>query len=133
MINKHLTADLKEYIQAHIQLLPSQNSSSISPLEADERASQLLIAKAYLAEVRLSHMTDLSRETTIATCKYNEVMNNSLGKVTEKKAGAEASPEYTQARESLEDRDNFVKYLNALIDIFQDGHIQLRQMKNRMM
>jgi hypothetical protein len=132
MNNKHLDTIIVSYLEEHTKLLPC-SGELISPMDCEVRASRLLIAKAYLSQKRLEHLAELSRESTIEIMRYNEAMNNAQGKVTEKKAVAEANKDYTDAREAKEDRDNFIKYLSAMIEVYEQGHIHLRQMAARMM
>jgi len=48
--------------------------------------------------------------------------------MTENKMTAEASKEYTEAREDLEGIENDLSYLKSYYDIFRDAHIFYRQM-----
>lgn len=117
--------EMKEHLAKYSSLLPVAGSISIP--EAERRAGEFLMAMATIAEWRHVLSEDKIKLLSVQTAIYSEQM--SLGKaktVTENKLTAEASKEYTQAREELERIENDISYLKAYYEIMINGHIFYR-------
>lgn len=119
--------DMKEYIERYRLLLPV--GTSISYTEAERRAGEFLSAQATITDWRHSFSEDKIRLLSIQTAVYAEQMSKGTAKtVTENKLTAEASLEYTKAREELERVENDISYLKSYFDIFSAAHVFYRQM-----
>lgn len=119
--------ELKQLIGKYEELLPV--GTSISYTEAERRAGEFLSAMATVTNVKHLLNSDKIRLLSIQTAVYAEQMSKGTAKtVTENKLTAEASEEYTKAREDLENIDNDISYLRAYYDIFNNAHIFYRTM-----
>jgi hypothetical protein len=119
--------EIKEYIQRFESLLPV--GTSISYTEAEKRAGEFLAAQAMITNWRHLLSTDKIRLLSVQTAVYAQQMLKGTAKtVTENKLTAEASEEYTSAREALEQIENDLSYLKAYYDIFNNAHIFYRGM-----
>lgn len=117
----------KDDIEGYAKLLPV--GTSISYTEAEKRAGMFLEAMAYVTNIRHILSSEKIKLLTIQTAVYAVEMNKGTAKtVTENKMMAEASDDYTKAREELEEIDNDLSYLRAYYDIFNNGHIYYRSM-----
>lgn len=120
-------SDFKEYIEKYQALLPV--GTSISYTEAEKRAGLFLEAQATITDWRHTLSSEKIRLLSVQTAVYAEKMAAGTAKtVTENKLTAEASAEYTKAREDLEHIENDLSYLKAFYDIFQNAHIFYRTM-----
>lgn len=118
---------IKEYIAKYESLLPV--GTSISYTEAERRAGEFLAAMATAVNFKHILTTEKIALLTIQTAVYAQQMSKGTAKtVTENKLTAEASSEYTEAREALEGIDNDIAYLKAYYDIFNNAHIFYRAM-----
>lgn len=100
----------------------------ITTFEAEERASSFLIVTAEL--LKYIHYLDLKgiKAESVSTATYHKSMHLTDSKnVTEKKAAAEADPDYIKSREEAEEYSSDIKYLKGMVDIFKDAHIMWRQ------
>lgn len=119
--------DVKEFIAKYSALLPV--NKSISFTEAERRAGEFLSAMATITEWRHAFSEDKIKLLTVQTATYAQEMSKGTAKtVTENKLTAEASAEYTKAREDFESIENDISYLKAYYDLFQNGHIFYRTM-----
>lgn len=119
--------NFKEYVESHSKSLSLDGSISFP--EAERRAGQFLQVLATITNFRHMFNEDKIKLQSIQTAVYaTELAKGTAKTMTENKVTAEASGEYTHARESLESIDNDLSYLKAYYDIFMAGHIFYRQM-----
>lgn len=117
----------KKYIELYVQMLPV--GTSISFTEAEKRAGEFLSAMATISDWKHILTCEKIKFLSVQTATYAQEMAKGTAKtVTENKLTAEASPEYTKAREELEGIDNDISYLKAHYDIFNNAHIFYRNM-----
>lgn len=118
---------MHETIDKYAALLPL--GGSVSTVEAERRAGEFLHAQATISNWRHMLGDEKIKLTSIQTATYASEMSRGTAKtVTENKLTAEASAEYTKAREDLERIENDLSYLKAYYDIFQNGHVFYRQL-----
>ena len=119
--------EVKEFIEKYAKLLPV--GTSVSYTEAERRAGEFLHAQAYITDLRHMLSAEKIKLLSAQTAVYAEQMAKGMAKtVTENKLTAEASVEYTAAREQLEGVENDLSYLKAYFDVFQAAHVFYRQM-----
>lgn len=119
--------EVKDFVDKYAKLLPLNKSLSTS--EAEKRAGEFLSAMASLTNWRHMFAEDKIRLTSVQAAVYAQELSKGTAKtMTENKVTAEASEEYTEAREALERIENDVSFLKAYYDIFHDAHIFYRQM-----
>ena len=119
--------EVKEFVDRYSKLLAL--NKSISTSEAEKHAGEFLLAMAKLTDVRHLFAEDKIQLTSLQTAVYAEEMSKGTAKtVTENKMMAEATAEYTKAREDLERVDNDIAYLRAYYDIFNNAHLFYRNM-----
>jgi hypothetical protein len=118
---------IKKFIEQQSKDLPV--GTSISFTEAEQRSGQFLSALASITDWRHIFSSEKIRLLSIQTGVYAEQMSLGTGKtMTQDKIKAEASKEYLEAREALEQLENDLSYLKAYYDIFMAAHIFYRQM-----
>lgn len=118
---------MKQFIEKYEALLPV--GTSISYTEAERRAGEFLSAMATITNFRHILGEDKIRLLSIQTAVYAQELSKGTAKtVTENKLAAEASAEYTQAREDFERIENDIAYLKAYYEIFNNAHIFYRTM-----
>lgn len=119
--------EMKAILASYAELLPV--SGSISIPEAERRAGEFLVAMATVADWRHVLADDKIRLLSVQTTVYAEQMHKGAGKtMTQDKIIAEASKEYTSAREELERIENDLSYLKTYYEVFNNGHLFYRQM-----
>jgi hypothetical protein len=119
--------EIKHYIQQFVALLPV--GTSVSYTEAERRASEFLVASATLVDWKHVLSGEKIKLLSVQTVVYAEQMGKGTAKtVTENKLTAEASSEYTKAREELEAIDNDISYLKAYLELFNNAHLFYRQL-----
>lgn len=119
--------DFKEFIEKYEHLLPV--GTSISYTEAERRAGEFLVALATITNIRHMLGSEKIKLLSIQTATYASEMSKGTAKtVTENKLTAEASVEYTKAREELESIENDLTYLKAYYEVYNNGHLFYRQM-----
>ena len=119
--------EIKQFIDQYSELLPV--GTSISYTEAERRAGEFLSAMATITNFRHLLSTDKIRLLSVQTAVYAEQMLKGTAKtVTENKLTAEASAEYTKAREDLEHIENDLSYLKSYYEIYNNAHIFYRAM-----
>lgn len=119
--------DVKDFIAKYSALLPV--NKSISFTEAERRAGEFLSAMATITEWRHAFSEDKIRLLTVQTATYAQEMSKGTAKtVTENKLTAEASVDYTKAREQYEMIENDISYLKTYNEIFMSAHVFYRQM-----
>lgn len=120
---------MQEYLAQYEKLLPV--GTSISFTEAERRAGEFLAAQATITNWRHAFSDDKIKLLSIQTAVYAQEMTKGTAKtVTENKMMAEASAEYTAAREELERIENDISFLKAYFDIFTNAHIFYRKMSS---
>lgn len=119
--------EMKEFIEKYSALLPV--GTSISYTEAERRAGEFLSAMATLSDWKHTFTSEKIKLLSIQTAVFAQAMSKGTAKtVTENKLTAEASEEYTKAREDLENIENDISYLKSFYDIFMAAHVFYRQM-----
>lgn len=119
--------EIKQFIERYAELLPV--GTSISFTEAEKRSGEFLHAQATLTDWRHTLNSERIRLLSVQTAVFAEQMSKGTAKtVTENKLSAEASAEYTKAREELESIENDLSYLKSYYDIFNNAHIFYRAM-----
>lgn len=119
--------EIKEFIEKYSKLLPV--GTSVSYTEAERRAGEFLSAMAYITDVKHMLTSEKIKLLSIQTAVYAQEMSKGTAKtVTENKLTAEASAEYTAAREALENIDNDISYLRAYYEVFTNGHLFYRNL-----
>jgi hypothetical protein len=119
--------NFKLMIEKYSKLLPV--GTSVSYTEAERRAGEFLSASAQITDIRHMLSSEKIKLTSVQIAVYAQEMAKGTAKtVTENKLTAEASEEYTKAREDLELIDNDLSYLKAFYDIFMSAHVFYRQM-----
>jgi len=119
--------EIKQFIEHYTEMLPV--GTSISYTEAEKRAGAFLEAMARIVDWKHVLTTEKIKLLTVQTSVYAVQMSKGVAKtVTENKLTAEASAEYTKAREELEGIENDISYLKAYQDIFNNAHIFYRTM-----
>jgi len=120
---------LKDFISKCANLL--ELSEGITPQEASKRAAKFLAAHAVLNEYKRQYKQEQIKATSLERAVYAQGMANDTAKnVTEKKAFAEASGSYIEARENLEAIQAELSYLQTYMDIFQNAHVFYRKLSN---
>lgn len=118
--------DVKQYVDEHVDLIVFGKDSM---RESMERASKFLVVISILSEFRLSLERRKAQDITLREALYHKAINAAEGKnVTEKKIEAEANPEYTTGRESVENLDAQISWAKTNIDIFNNAHILYRNL-----
>lgn len=118
--------EIKNYIEGVARLLPMVKALSIT--DAEKRAGEFLVAMAKITEFRHLLTSEKIKLLTVQTATYAEQMSmGTASTVTQNKLVAEASVEYTAARENLESIENDLSYLKAYAEIFQNAHIMYRK------
>ena len=103
-------------------------NKSISSSEAEKRAGRFLEAMAKITDLRHVFSESKIKFTTVQAAVYSEALSKGTAKtMTENKVTAEASAEYSGAREDLERIENDLAYLKAYWDIFMAAHVFYRQ------
>lgn len=120
-------SDLKSLVDKYSVLLPV--STSISYTEAERRAGEFLSAAAKMTDLRHVLSQEKVKNTSAQIAVFAAEMAKGTAKtMTENKLAAEASEDYTKAREDLESIENDLAYLKAYYDIFMSAHVFYRQM-----
>lgn len=120
-----MNLEIKSFIENYTKLLPI--GTSVSFTEAERRAGEFLSAMATITDLRHSLNEDKIKLLSVQTAVYADQMGKGTAKtVTENKMTAEASQEYTEAREALEHVENDLNYLKAYYEIFNNAHVFYR-------
>lgn len=119
--------EIKEFIDETAGLLPL--AKSISMPDAERRASLFLAAMAKITNWKHMLAEEKIKLLSIQTSVYAEQISKGTAKtITENKLTAEASSEYTVAREDFERIENDISYLKAYYEVFNNAHIFYRTM-----
>lgn len=108
--------------------------TSLSPKEADLIAGEFLKGIAELSAYRLEFS---SRDYTVACSVYlttrKKAWLETEGKTAkDKEIASDANPELLKALETQEIAEHNLKYINSIIDVFNNAHIQFRQVSNNL-
>ncbi len=122
---------LQEYVMKCIDLIEIDQNAMV---EAKDRAAKFLVVQAHLAN-HLKLLEDVKvKASTVEKASYAQALMSQSGKnVTENKINAEADPQYTLARESVELVDAEVNWTKKHYEIFGNAHIMFRQFSNMQM
>ena len=116
---------MKDFIEQYSKLLPL--AKSISYVEAERRASEFLTVMATITNWRHMFSEEKIKLTSVQSAVYAVEIGKGTDKtVTINKLNAEASKEYTDAREALERVENDLSYLKTYYEIFLNGHLFYR-------
>lgn len=116
---------IKEDLQTYVELLPV--GMSISFTEAERRAGLFLEAMAKIANMRHIMGAHKIGFLSVQSVIYSEQMSKGTSNtMTANKITAEASKEYNEAREDLEECENNLNYLRAMYEIMTNGHLFYR-------
>lgn len=119
--------EVKEYLERFEKLLPV--GTSLSTIESERRAGEFLGAMAYITNLRHILSKDKIRLLSVQTAVYAEQLSKGTAKtMTENKVTAEASIEYMESREELENAENDLSYLKAYYEIFNNAHVFYRNL-----
>ncbi len=122
--------NVKAYIDNVLTLIP-EVGGFLSSAEAEQRAGVILKAQSWISHWRYILMQEKIIAETTKSAVYGKLLSGLSGSkitVTEKNAQIEADPEFTKAREKLDDLEARIKYASSIFDIFGNGHLILRQM-----
>lgn len=118
---------IRQYIDECVDLL--KVDLAVSEREAEMRAGRFLNVLAHITNAIYIVSDSKIKDTSLRDAVYAEKLNQDTAKnVTEKKANAEAHPEYAHAREAFEVSENTLAYLRAYQKIFTDAHVFFRQL-----
>lgn len=118
---------IRQYIDDCVGLLKVDNA--ISEREAEMRAGRFLNVLAHITNALYIVSDSKIKDVSLKDAVYAEKLNTDQSKnVTEKKANAEAHPDYAKAREAYEVSENTIAYLKAYQKIFTDAHVFFRQL-----
>lgn len=122
-----VSKEVKEVIASGISLLAYDPGLTTS--EKEERCATLLVLCAELLNIKASLQEDKIKATSLSAAIYatEQAKFLTVKSANEKKALAEAEPAYISAREQEETVDADLKYINAIYDVFNNGHIMWRQ------
>lgn len=119
--------EIKDYFEVINALLPVNGSLSIT--EYERRASEFLTALARIADWRHLLSEEKIKYTSVQLAVYAEqLFKGSEKTVTANKTIAEASAEYTAAREDLERIENDLSYLKIQYEVYLNAHLFYRQL-----
>ncbi len=118
--------ELKEFISQNVDLIAYSKDSY---KESVERATRFLMVIAVLAEHRMELERKRAKLTTLREVEYSRSIAVAEGKnVTEKKVSAEANPQYSGAREAVEELEGELSWAKTMVDVFNCAHVTYRQM-----
>lgn len=118
---------LLAYIDECYKLLNSENV--ISDREAQFRAGRFLEAQFHITKGIRMLASDQLKSKSLNEMTYTSLLNSDGSKnVTEKKANAEANPNFISVRERFDEIEADIKNLYSLLKVFQDAHVFYRQL-----
>ena len=119
------TEQIEKLIDETLELV-EVNAHSLA--DAKPRASRFLIVNALLTSFLREIEEELPKLQTLVNATYSQSIQYAEGKnITEKKVAAEASVEYSHARESKEKLDALREWVKGHIKIFDHAHLMFRQ------
>lgn len=123
---------IQKYIEESLDLLPA--SKVLSQIEAQKRAGKFLTIVAVLAAHRHDMSDQKIKVQSLFSIANNQALKSAEGStVGARTAAAEASKEFIEAREVLEETENNIKYLHTMMEVFTNAHILLRGMAKETM
>ena len=116
---------LQELVNKYLDLIEIDRDAII---ESRDRAAKFLVVQSHLSN-HLKVLDDVKvKASTIEKATYAQALLNGGGKnVTENKINAEADPEYSKARETLELVEDEINWTKRHYEIFGNAHIMFRQ------
>lgn len=100
----------------------------VSQADKEERASFLLILCADLAGYKRKLEKQYVAYKSVERAALHVAMQNSGMKTAQdKKTAAEADPNYIKAKADMLETETEINYIDAHIDIFNNGHVMYRQ------
>lgn len=125
--------ELKTYITVHLGYL-DRLKSGLNPSEADNLAGCFLMAVAKLCEYRLEIVSlKYTQASSLYSITKNKVWDETDAKTAkDKEVKTEANPELIAAREAEEIAEHNLRYINSLIEVFNNAHVQFRQVSNNL-
>lgn len=119
--------EIKDYLEVMNAILPV--NGSISYVEYERRSGEFLTAMAKITDWKHILSEEKIKLTSIQMAVYAEqLFKGSEKTITANKTIAEASIEYTQAREDLERIENDISYLKTHYEIYNNAHLFYRQL-----
>lgn len=124
-----ISPDVQKLIDEGIDIL--NTNKSVSPAQAEKNATKFLFLAAKLArakyDIEQEKITTVSLERAV---EAREMMKHTDKKITitEKKLLAETNDEYQVVREDMETKETDISFLKTMIDLFQNAHVQNRQL-----
>lgn len=119
--------ELKAYLEDCAKLLNADNI--VSEREAEIRAGRFLEAQHKVSFGLHMLSREVFKVNSLQLAKYAQLMSEDNAKnVTEKKANAEAHPDYTLIRERYDELEADVNFLKAMLKIYADAHVFYRQL-----
>jgi hypothetical protein len=124
--------ELKTFISTHLDYL-DRLKNGLSSQDADVIAAQFLRAVARLSAYRLEV---LSKEYSACSSVYSVTRHKAWDEAQSstakaKEIEAEANSELLRAREAEETAEHNLRYINSLIDVFNNAHVQFRQISSK--
>lgn len=118
---------LKGYLGECAKLLNADNI--VSEREAEIRAGRFLEAQQQISSGLHLLSKEAFKQNSLQLAKYAHLIGEDTAKnVTEKKANAEAHPEYALIREEHNNLESDISYLKAMLKIYGDAHVFYRQL-----
>ena len=116
-------------LQAHVREQMKQVAFNPKSLhDPMVRCTDFLTTMAMLNDFIFTCRCDLARLQTVTEALFKDAIDHAEGKtVTEKKIGAAAHPEYTNAKEASERIEAMIKWAKTALDIFNNAHVTYRQ------
>jgi len=116
--------ELRIEIKKYMQLLPSHRTTRN---EAEDLASKFLVIQDDISDTILELELTLNEVKAVGTMLYNNALIKSEAKnATEKKAAADADPEYLEAEKDELDTKAMIMFLKSKLSIFNDAHLLAR-------
>lgn len=116
---------LERIVNDHLDLVEI-NAAAIA--QSRERSAKFLVIQALLSS-HLKVLQDVKvKASTEEKATYAQAILSAGGKnVTENKIVAEADPQYSKTRETMELIDSEINWVKQHFDIFNNAHIMFRQ------
>lgn len=122
------SADIEKLVEDHIDLI-AVNGESLA--QAKTRSAKFLVAESILSSYLKELQKAIAQFKTVSTASYAQVMKGlSSKKVTENKIEAEAHPDYSRNRQSLEEMEAEANWVKTHMKIFDNAHVMYRQFAN---
>src|SRR6266481_519371 len=110
------SAGIEKLVEDHIDLI-AVNGESLA--QAKTRSAKFLVAESILSSYLKELQKAIAQFKTVSTASYAQVMKGlSSKKVTENKIEAEAHPDYSRNRQSLEEMEAEANWVKTHMKIF---------------